>query len=611
MQGRRFDDRFADEVRQRADILEIIGEHVSLRRTGKNHVGLCPFHTEDTPSFSVSAERGMYYCFGCGAGGNVFTFLMRKEGLSFVEALRRLADRYGLAMPSEELTPAQKRRLAALDALEAAAKFYAACLASPQGANVRAYLEGRGVSAEVAGKFRLGYAPPGWDNLLTHLKGKGFRAELAVYAGLASQGEQSPYDRFRDRLMFSICDAGGRVTGFGARVLAGADGPKYLNSPESDVFSKGRGLYALHLARGAAREQDRLIVVEGYMDVIAMHRAGFTGTVAPLGTALTQHQAALIGRHTKEVIIAFDADAAGQAATLRGLETLSAEGLKVRVAQLPAGKDPDEALKTAGRDALAKAIDQALPLPEYRFKLAVAAHDTSTVDGKVRAAQDIAPVLAALDNALELNAYVDSFARRLGVEPASLYGEVKRLGRARDRQHLDSPRETRNNTVDRKAPPGRKPVKGLRQRAEEELLRLMLAHPSARRMVEGTLAPKDFSIPAHAEVAAALLETAVAEPADLLNRISEDSAAMAASVFMAPAVVSDDDVGRVVADCIEAIRKDALRTRARQLEETIRSQEASGRLDPALLQELNQLVRQSKVGAGEKGDTVSDGRDRR
>ncbi len=444
--GGRWSDELLDEIRAKTDIASVIGEYVQLKKRGANFLGLCPFHQEKTPSFTVSPDRQMFYCFGCQTGGNIFSFLMKRESLSFAEAVEQLAARAGVTLPERASTSespaaraADERRKRETDllyrVLDFASRYYGqVLLKSPAGEKARTYLSRRGIKPESVGSFRLGYSLDSWTALVKILTAKGVDETVLERAGLALRGRegQGHYDRFRSRLMFTISDHRGRPIGFGARALKDGDEPKYLNSPETPLFSKGRGLYALHLAAQAIRRRGLAIVVEGYMDAIACHERGFDFTVASMGTAFTPDQARLLRRLTDTVVTAFDADAAGTQATLRGLEVLTAAGFKVRVAEMPGGKDPDECLRAdGGPEAFGQAVDGAVPLPEYRFRLALRRHDTATIEGRVDVVNEILPVLAGIVDTLELGQLMRSFAERLRVPEAALHAE---LGRYRTSQ---------------------------------------------------------------------------------------------------------------------------------------------------------------------------------
>lgn len=342
-----------ERIRERTDIAALIGEYVQLKKQGKNYIGLCPFHEERTPSFTVSPHKQMFYCFGCQAGGSVFNFLMLKEDIPFAEAVRVLARRAGITLPEDDTPEARRKegeRAALLRAMELAARYFCARLADGAGETARGYLERRGLDAATVDAWRLGYAPTGWRGLSDALAGRGVPASALEKSGLSgrSTAGEGLYDRFRDRLMFPIADRRGRVIAFGGRALDDKTQPKYLNSPETPLFSKRRALYGFDRAREAIARRGEAVVVEGYLDLIAAHRAGVDWAVASLGTALSQEQAMEVSRLADNVVIAYDADSAGSQATLRGLEMFQRLGARVRVAELPAGEDPDSVFRARG-----------------------------------------------------------------------------------------------------------------------------------------------------------------------------------------------------------------------------------------------------------------------
>lgn len=424
-----------EEIRRRVDIVEVISEYVELRRQGRNLIGLCPFHQEKTPSFSVHPEGQFFHCFGCGVGGDVFRFVQLREGLTFPEAVRRLARRAGV--PEEALAPtAAARRRAALRARlvalnERALEYFRAQLHGPAGARARAYLERRGIDRETADRFGLGYAP-GDGGLLQALAGQRGREgntvqEDARRLGLILEGRWGLYERFRERLIFPIRDPSGQVVGFGGRLLGDGRGPKYLNSPESPLFHKGRVLYGLDLAGPDLKRLGKeAVVVEGYMDVIALHQAGITQAVASLGTSFTQEQAALLKRYCDRAVIAYDGDAAGDRATVRGLELLAREGVAVRVATLPPGEDPDSLARRGGPAAVQQVLEEALPLTQFLLRRALGTEPPTTVEGKAEAVSRALPILAQVENLVARAGYVEQVANKIGVSAAAVAAELER-----------------------------------------------------------------------------------------------------------------------------------------------------------------------------------------
>jgi DNA primase len=400
----RIPDSVIDEVRTRADIVAVIGRYVTLRKAGRQFQGLCPFHDEKTPSFQVSSDKQVFYCFGCQASGNVISFLMKHNGLEFPEAVGVLARELGVAMPSRD--EGEGRSSALYRANDAALEYFRASLRGSEGAPARAHLARRGIPEDLIERFQIGYAPARWDGLLSHLRNDKALREAALGAGLFKRRETGDglYDAFRDRVMFPIAEPGGRLLGFGGRALSDDGGPKYINSAESAVYHKSRVLFGLPLAVDAIRKAGRAIVVEGYFDVLGMHRAGLAEAVAPCGTALTEEHARRLHRYAPESVLLFDGDAAGQRAAERCLPLLLAEGLRVRAAFLPAGEDPDSLVQKSGAAALRAIVDAAEPLLDHLIERAV----KGAVDHAWQAAdvtRQLAPFVRAIPDAVERAAY--------------------------------------------------------------------------------------------------------------------------------------------------------------------------------------------------------------
>ncbi|HEY5656674.1 MAG TPA: DNA primase, partial [Myxococcota bacterium] len=408
----RIPDEIIQQVRDHSDVVELVGRTVTLRRAGRSYKGLCPFHDEKTPSFNVNPDRQSYYCFGCQEGGDIFSFLMKVEGLSFGEAVRTLARECGIEVPSEA---GESRGDGLYEANALLAERYAAEL--KRGANPgAAYLERRGLDAATIERFGIGYAPEGWDFAVRALRAKKIPAEIGERAGLLAQrASGGHYDRLRGRVVFPIQDRRGRVIGFGGRALAADQEPKYLNTPESPIFRKREALYGLPLALEPVRRADRVVVVEGYFDCIALHRAGIEEAVATCGTALTEDHARNLYRRTRNVVMLFDGDEAGQRAMVRALEVLLPAGLRARAALLPPGEDPDSFLAGQGADALRALVDGAPSAVDVVIDRA-ASQDTSTPWGKADAVAAVAPLLARIPSAVERHEYCNRLALAVGTE---------------------------------------------------------------------------------------------------------------------------------------------------------------------------------------------------
>jgi DNA primase len=419
----RIPDSVIDEVRTRADIVAVIGRYVTLRKAGRQFQGLCPFHDEKTPSFQVSPDKQVFYCFGCQTSGNVISFLMKHNGLEFPEAVGVLARELGVAIP--ERGEGEGRSAALYHANDAALEYFRASLRGSEGAPARAHLARRGIPEDLIERFQIGYAPARWDGLISHLRGDKALREASLGAGLLKRRETGDgfYDAFRDRVIFPIAEPGGRLLGFGGRALSEDGGPKYINSAESAVYHKSRVLFGLPLAVDAIRKAGRTIVVEGYFDVLGLHRAGLAEAVAPCGTALTEEHARRLHRYAPEVVLLFDGDAAGQRAAERCLPLLLAEGLRVRAAFLPAGEDPDSLVQKSGAPALRAIVDAAEPLLDHLIERAV----KGAVDHAWQAAdvtRQLAPFVRAIPDAVERAAYQRRLASYLQLPADALAASI-------------------------------------------------------------------------------------------------------------------------------------------------------------------------------------------
>jgi DNA primase len=410
-----------EKVKEQNDIVDVISESVRLKRSGRNFSGLCPFHNEKSPSFSVSQDKQIYKCFGCGESGNVITFVMKNKNMPFVEAVKYLADRVNITIESDKgrISPtAKKRELLYKVNVEAARFFYSNLRLTKE---AKEYFLNRGIKEETIKRFGLGFAKDSWNNLLFHLRKLGFKDDLLLEAGLVSTSERTgnKYDRFRNRVIFPVFDYRGKVIGFGGRVLDDSK-PKYLNSPETLVFQKGTNLYGLNFAIKSKMQERYFIIVEGYMDLITLHQYGITNVVASLGTALTTNQARLLRRYADKVIISYDADIAGQAATMRGLDILKDAGFDVRVLSIPQGKDPDEYVRSNGKDAFIKLINGAESLIDYRLKKAEEGINLKDSNDLVRYGKRVTEILASV-NSIEKDVYIKKISENTGIREQTLY----------------------------------------------------------------------------------------------------------------------------------------------------------------------------------------------
>lgn len=423
-----------DEIVARCDIVSVINEYVPLKRRGSNYQGLCPFHNEKTPSFSVSPGKQIFHCFGCGKGGNVFRFVMEIEGISFVEAVEKLAKRAGINLPEKEMTKEQRERLEKrkryVQINEAAARYYERVLkSSAMGEPFRAYLKQRQVRVDTIEKFRLGATPNGWDGLYQFLKKYNVTDQEMLDLGLVSPSKRPGQfvDRFRQRLIFPIGDEKGNIIAFGGRIIDKESSPqKYLNSPDTPLFHKSRNLYGLHLARNQIRNVDQAIIVEGYMDVISCHQYGITNAIAPLGTAFTPEQGKLLMRSSYQIAISFDGDAAGTKATMRCLDILSDLGCTARVIQIPDHADPDEYLKKYGKEAFERLISNAEEQIMYKIARYMETTNTDSITGKMKVVKQLLPDLRKLQSAVARETAIREVSLRLQVSEKAIWEELRK-----------------------------------------------------------------------------------------------------------------------------------------------------------------------------------------
>lgn len=495
-------DLFIQQLKQYSDIERIISGYVPLSRKGRNLSGLCPFHSEKTPSFFVYPQTQSFYCFGCGAGGDVITFIRRIENLEYMEAVRFLAEKCGLTVPDsqqEDERAVQRRRI--LEINREAARFFHAQLMSEQGKQAYDYLTRRGRDRKTIRHFGLGYAPEGWRVLSDYLKTKGFTEEEMVAANVAVNSKRgSVYDRFRNRVMFPIIDLRGNVVGFGGRALDD-QGAKYLNTSDTPVFKKSRNLFAMNFAKTS--KQPGLILAEGYMDVIAIHQAGFDNAIATLGTALTDEQARLISQYTDKVILAYDSDGPGQAATKRAINIFDEVGVKVSVLSMTGAKDPDEFIQKYGRERFAMLLDGSSNALEFELSKIRSRFDISTADGKVNFLKEACKLFAGIRNPVEREVYLTQVANELEIAPQAIHAQIKSLdkqalSRDRSRQRRDTDlyigrMAAAKDDIQRKV--------NLRYAmAEEGILYCLMKNPDFWKIVSARISEQDFVTDVNREI---------------------------------------------------------------------------------------------------------------
>ena len=588
-----------ESIRLQSDIVEVISGYVQLKKKGRNYVGICPFHREKTPSFTVTPEKHIFYCFGCGAGGNVFKFLMLKENVAYPEAVEMMARRLGVHLPAnDDPVEAQRRsraeRARAMNGL--ARDYYRHILQHHGTATARHYLTGRGLSAEVLESFQVGFALPGWRNLIDHLAGNDYRVDEMIEAGLALKTTGGgARDLLRNRVVLPICDALGRVVGFGGRVLDQSL-PKYINTPESPWFNKGQILYGLHLARAPMKEKGYAVVMEGYLDVITAHQYGITNAVASLGTSLTREQGKLILNYTRDVYIAYDADAAGVAATLRGLDILSELGCQVRVITVPDGKDPDNFIQKNGPAAWERLVTSAPSLFEYKIKQITGLKKAVTVSDKIRVMQQILPDIGNSAGDIEREENLKMLSRVLNLSWETVLGEYNRYRTnvGKKWSNPDKIAKFKHNIIENYKKPDS------REKMESSLIRLILEKPDLGEEAAGKLGPKPFFRPFYQKVFQFCLEAAkkpLYSPADLLDRFNEDEQQHLSMLLTGE--IPGDDLVHIMESYVEAIGRMNRRERREEILREIDDADKSGNEQRCtiLLKELSIL---HEIGEAEK-----------
>ncbi len=542
-----------DEVRRRADIVEIVGGHVPLKRAGANYKGLCPFHKEKSPSFNVNPSMQIFRCFGCGEGGNVFSFLMKYENLTFPQAVDLLARRYGVEIPrNEEDRSKQDARERLYAATAAAADYYHQLLLKAGGDSpIGRYVASRGLTDEQVKTFKLGWSPEGWEELYRHLSRNGYSDAELESAGLAQKSSRGNYiDRFRGRLMFPITGPAGRVIAFGGRIVVDDEkAPKYLNSPETPIYHKSNVLYGYHEGAKAAREAGAFIVVEGYMDTLALHAAGLHNVCAVSGTSLTEEHGKMLSRVCDRVALLFDADRAGEEAMKKSAPALMGLGLVVAAVTLTGAKDPDEFLKVKGADALNEAVAKAPSFLTYVVDRILGAYDMADVDQRIEAVRRAIPYLAHASDRIERAGYVDYLATKSGMDRRAIEQEL--AGRRAAPPPADAPRA--------RAP--KKPLRATpRQRTERGMLRMLMAQPALLTTAAADLAAVDFIDPLFQKVFITIakgVEAGATEAADLINYAEdEETGRECASISGERHLFDSENTEGAVEDYLKKLRFD-------------------------------------------------------
>lgn len=576
-----------EEVRSRSDIVSVIGRYVRLKRTGSGYTGLCPFHNEKTPSFHVNPARQMYKCFGCGVGGNVLTFVMEYENLTFPEAMEMLAEQAGIDLPKQEMTAQQKQqegiRLTLLEINKKAARYYFALLKSPRGKAGYDYLTGRGLTDETILHFGLGFAGQGGGELYQYLKKEGYSDQILKETGLFKMDERGVYDKFWNRVMFPIMDVNNRVIGFGGRVMGDAK-PKYLNSPETKIFDKSRNLFGLNYAKRGKR--NNMILCEGYMDVIALHQAGFTNAVASLGTAFTEQQANLIRRYTDEVLLTYDSDGAGVKAAMRAIPMLRRAGITGKVVHMEPYKDPDEFIKNLGADEFEKRIEEAQNSFFFEIEVTKRNYSMSDPDQKTKFIHEIARKLLVFEDKIQRNNYLEAVAARYNIKTEDLQQLVVRYGNQMPSGYEEVMEERQQERL----------RKGRKKESREGisysyrlLLSWLIEEPQLFRQISQWIKPEDFEEGLYRTVAKELyeqMEKDELEPARIIGHFTEvEEQNKVASMFQTSfgSEIQAEEKKKAITDLILKIKEHSLERQAGEVTD---------------LNELQKLVQQKKMLQG-------------
>lgn len=578
-----------DEIRTQNDIVSVISEYIALKPKGSSYFGLCPFHNESTPSFSVSADKQFYYCFGCGESGNVYSFIMRMENCDFPEAVKRLADRAHISLPepeySAEAAMAERLKQQIYEMHRAAGRYYYAALHSRNGERALKYLNERGVKEEIQKRFGIGYAPSGRDHLCRYLKEKGFSTDAMIKSGLvmASKDGKGLYDRFFNRLMFPIFDLQGRPIAFGGRVIDKGE-PKYLNSPETVVFNKSRTLYGMNFAKAARKKE--IILVEGYMDMISIYQAGFPNVVAGLGTAFNNDHARTLRKLADSVILLYDSDEAGTRAALRAIPVLVNNGFDVKVTQVKGAKDADEFIKKYGAEAFGKLIVDAVSHITFRIGCAGKNYNLENADHRVRFAEEAAKILADVANDIERDVYTKETAAVCGIDEAALRSRISRIRDASESEFLMEAEKKRKRVYSDKESRDIRP-KGITE-AQKTILSMAVENDKVLKAVFSVLKPEEFEDEVYRTLAERIYNDSVSGrksvPADLVSCFEniEDQNTAAAVFDVKNDIDNVSKLEKAVTENVRLIKKnytDSLLAKASTAEEVKRLIDVKRKLD--------------------------------
>ncbi len=556
----RYSDEIIDEIRQNNDIVDVISQYVHLKRSGRNFFGLCPFHNEKSPSFSVSPDKQIFHCFGCGVGGNVYTFLMKIEGINFIEAVQMLAERANINLPALEnnADSAREELKAKVYKVNAfTADFYHKNLYLPTAKIAQEYVKKRKLSNETLKSFQIGFSGK-FDELYQELRKQGFQEREILESGLVNKNERGQYiDRYRNRLMFPICDVRGKVIAFGGRVLDDSK-PKYINSPENVVYSKGRNLFGLNVAKKG--DLSKILIVEGYMDVISLHQRGITNVVAPLGTALTQQQGWLLRKNAQQIILSFDSDEAGLTAKMRALEILQNMGCDIRILQMEGAKDPDEYIIKYGNARFLSLVDKALSVIEFKVKLLKRNLNLENVNDKIKFLNEISKLISKIDNTIEREVYIEKIAKEYDISKEAIYAEVNKLTYA-DKKDEKVLEKTKPVLLHKKTE-STNVSEAVKKRENTILSILLTGNENLYQIIKQNISADDFKYELNKQIAKKLyeeLEKGNSNINSIIDKMDEEEQNHITEIMAVDYEI--DDMEKAIDDLMQSYQKDKLNER--------------------------------------------------
>ena len=584
----RYSEEILNEVRQSNDIVDVISQYVHLKRSGRNYFGLCPFHNEKSPSFSVSPDKQIFHCFGCGVGGNVITFVSQIEGLNFVETVQMLAERANIQLPTLQNNGDTQREILkdkVYKVNEFTAEYYHQNLYKPQAKMAQEYVKKRQLTNETLKSFRIGFSGK-FDELYQELKKQGFQEQEILESGLVNKNERGQYiDRYRNRLMFPICDARGRVIAFGGRVLDDSK-PKYINSPENVVYSKGRHLFGLNVAKKG--DTKKLLIVEGYMDVISLHQRGITNVVAPLGTALTEQQGWLLRKNSEQIILSFDSDDAGIKAKLRAIDILQNMGCDLRVIQLEGAKDPDEYILKYGNIRFQNAVDKAFSVVEFKVKILKKELNLDNTNDKIKFLNEIAKLISKVDNTMEREVYIEKIAKEYDISKEAIYAEVNKLTYKNDKS--EKILEKAKPVITHKKVETKEVPQAIKRRENTIISILLSGDLSIFEIIKQNIKPEDFQDKINHEIAKKLYEEFEKGNSNINGIIDTLEQEQQNQITM---IMAEDyeieDLEKAIDDIIQAYKRDKLNNRKLEILELL-EQTSNNEEKKELEKELSNII---------------------